>query len=111
MEEERDMSQHPDEEDVRVRIELTPQQSYEFIQRLASDGDFRARLTRNPHQVLGEHGIHVPPNHIPTQVTLPPEEELRDLAESVERWGKEGYMAVVIPVAFPFGHICITNDT
>ena len=42
---------------VRISMNMTPREAFNFILRLSSDDEFRSRLERNPHEVLAEHHI------------------------------------------------------
>jgi len=62
---------------VRISMNLTPREVFNLVTRMASDDEFRARLEKNPHEVLAEHHIYVPSKDIPLHASLPPKEELQ----------------------------------
>lgn len=43
----------------------------EFVRRLATDDEFRARLARSPARALAEYHIELPAGTLPAQVELP----------------------------------------
>jgi putative modified peptide len=47
-----------------------------IIDRLASDDDFRDRLTKNPKATLAEYGLEVDESKLPAERTLAPKEEI-----------------------------------
>jgi putative modified peptide len=55
----------------------------ELVSRLATDDEFRARLARNPADVLAEYDIEVPPAAVPAEVVLPPRAQLAEALRAV----------------------------
>jgi putative modified peptide len=47
-----------------------------IIDRLASDDDFRDRLTKDPKTTLAEYGLEVDPSKLPSQPRLASKEEI-----------------------------------
>ena len=78
---------------VEIRISITPEQSLDFLQRLADDDDFRARLEEDAGGLLREYGIYVPPEAVPERVEAPPKEEVEQTLREVEEWDKLGRTA------------------
>ena len=64
--------------ETRISIGMTPKEAFAFILRLSSDDEFRASLEKDPHRVLAEHRVLIPPRGVPIQVHLPGKEELQD---------------------------------
>ena len=57
---------------------------YAFLQRAAHDSQFRAALEENPRAALAEFGLHLDPEQIPSQVTLPNAANILDVLIDVE---------------------------
>lgn len=55
----------------------------EFIRKLATDDDFRARLTRNPTGVLAEYHIDLLPTELPADVVLPPRSQMAEVLHAM----------------------------
>ncbi len=62
---------------VRISINMTPREAFNFILKLSSDDEFRSRLERNPHEILAEHHIYIPSKDIPLHASLPPKDALQ----------------------------------
>lgn len=62
----------------RINFNMTPREVLEFLMRLASDDDFRARLEKQPHKALADNHIHVPVKDVPLHVHLPPKDQLQE---------------------------------
>jgi hypothetical protein len=75
------MSSRGDE--INVRITTTPAQVIEFLERLTDDGEFRQRFEESTGEVLTEYGIEISPEYVPSVVTAPPPEVLRDLSQQI----------------------------
>jgi putative modified peptide len=69
--------------DARVGINLSPREAVAFLQRLASDDQFRDQFEKNPQEFLAENHIHLPVAEIPEKVVLPSKEELQRVLERV----------------------------
>jgi predicted lipid carrier protein YhbT len=65
--------------DVRITMNMTPREVFNFVLKLSSDDDFRARLEKNPHEVLAENHIYIPSKDIPLHASLPPKEQLQQV--------------------------------
>ena len=65
------------EGDRRVRINMTPNEAFEFLSKLASDDELRKRLQKSPRKELAKHHIHLPKGPIRGRVTLPPKSRLK----------------------------------
>jgi hypothetical protein len=55
----------------------------ELVRRLATDYEFRARLTRNPTGVLAEYQIDLPPTELPADVVLPPRSQMAEVLHAM----------------------------
>jgi hypothetical protein len=53
-------------------------QGEEFVRRLASDDEFRARLSLSPTSVLAEYDIELSPTDVPAEIVLPPRRQLAE---------------------------------
>ena len=60
-----------------IKIEMTPTQATEFVERLATDEAFRTRYRNETRDVLAEYGVEVPDGMIPDEVELPDPESLQ----------------------------------
>jgi hypothetical protein len=60
------------EDKAQIGIDITQEQAVEFLQRLATDDDFRARFENQTQDLLREYGIDVPDDLMPTEVHAPP---------------------------------------
>lgn len=67
----------------RVRIEMTPNEAFEFLAKLGSDDRFRERLQENPREELAKYHIVLPPGDIPKPVTLPPKSALKEAYDKI----------------------------
>jgi putative modified peptide len=61
-----------------ARITISDAEAQDFLERLASDDDFRAELEQNAADVLRKHGIELDPEDILESVTLAPKEEIEE---------------------------------
>jgi putative modified peptide len=68
---------------LRIGASLTPREVFNFLLRLASDDEFRARLHKHPHQTLAEHHIYVPAHDPPVHIRLPAKHELQQVLMDV----------------------------
>ena len=67
----------------RVRIEMTPNEAFDFLAKLGSDDQFRERLQKNPREELAKYHIVLPPGEISAPVTLPPKSVLKEAYEKI----------------------------
>lgn len=69
-----------------ARLGTTADEAFDFLEKLATDEDFRANLERNPREVLAEYRIELSEGAIPDTVQLPSmAEAARFLGEARER--------------------------
>ena len=78
---------------IEIRISMSPEQSLEFLQRLAYDDDFRARLEEDAGGLLREYGIDVPPEGVPATVEAPSKDDVEKTLRDIEEWDKLGRTA------------------
>lgn len=90
----------PDTGQLRIHMDISLAQAQEFMERLASDDDFRAELQDYPTEVLADYGLEVPAELIPTPVTLPPKEEIQEALSAAT----SGSDASVPPPGSVVGH-------
>jgi putative modified peptide len=64
-----------------ANVTISEAQALKFLERLATDDDFRDELARDPGGVLGDHGIELDPESVPDTVTLPPKAEIGEFVE------------------------------
>jgi putative modified peptide len=79
---------------IQVTMTATPSDAREFLELLAGDDDFRARVEAEPQAVLAEYGIQVTDESFPDTVTLPDKTEIENvLAKIIEadELGKTGH--------------------
>lgn len=65
-----------------------------FLQRIASDDQFRAAVEADPQAKLAEFGLHIDREDLPEQVSLPGKKALRDsavLADASTSWYRRWY--------------------
>jgi predicted lipid carrier protein YhbT len=74
---------------VRISMNMTPREAFNFVLKLSSDDEFRSRLEMNPHEVLAEHHIHIPSKDIPLHASLPPKDALQQVLMDLMA-GREG---------------------
>jgi hypothetical protein len=55
-----------------------------FLQRLADEPEFRARLEEDPRATLAEYNIEISPEALPEVITLPDPQSTRDLLGRIE---------------------------
>ena len=60
----------------RASVDITADEAREFLEKLATDDDFREKVARNPKHELREAKIDVS-GDIPNDVTLPSKEKIR----------------------------------
>lgn len=60
-----------------IKIEMTPAQATEFVERLATDEEFRERYRNETRDLLAEYGVDVPDEMIPDDVEPPDPESLQ----------------------------------
>ena len=82
-----------DTDPLEIRISMSPVQTLEFLQRLAYDDEFRARLEEDAGGLLREYGIEVPPEGVPATVEAPPKGDVEKTLRDVEEWDKLGRTA------------------
>jgi hypothetical protein len=68
--------------EINVRIRASARESYDFLQRLARDAQFRERLERHPREVLGEYGVEID-GDLPPWTELPSPAEIEDVLKKV----------------------------
>jgi hypothetical protein len=78
---------------MEIRISISPEQTLEFLERLAYDDEFRARLEEDAGGLLREYGIEVPPEAVPATVEAPPKDDVERALRDVEDWDKLGRTA------------------
>jgi hypothetical protein len=66
-----------------TRPALGPTEGEELLRRLATDDEFRARLTRSPNGVLAEYNIELLPTELPAEVVLPPRPQLAEALRTI----------------------------
>lgn len=70
-----------------IKVGITPDQAFEFLERLATDDDFRTRFAEDTANLLREFSIEVPPELLPEEVAPPPKgmllEALAELGRAV----------------------------
>lgn len=83
---------------IEIRINTTPEEAHEFLQRLARDEEFRDRLRRDPREVLEEYHVEISEAAIPESPELPPVEHVEAILRQIEvdQYGKVAYV--------PLGH-------
>jgi putative modified peptide len=91
----------PDPADRRLTISLTPTEARDFLLRLASDDAFRSRLEQQPEEVLAEHHIHLPAEHVPSRSVLPSKELLRRALENFTARGEIDLEGLFSPAGWP----------
>ena len=57
--------------DKRISVNATPHEVHEFLRKLSSDDNFRARFKASPGEVLAEHHMHLPVEDLPDEAILP----------------------------------------
>ncbi len=67
----------------RVSVNLTPKEAALFLQKLASDDEFRRAMEKAPRECLAEYHVYIPQELVPEQVKLPSKEELTEALASV----------------------------
>jgi putative modified peptide len=81
-----------------ARITISDEEAHKFLDRLATDDDFRAELEQNPGAILRDHGIELDAENVPETVTLPPKDDIEAfLAPLKARMiGQHGYLGFAI---------------
>jgi hypothetical protein len=69
---------------VQITMSITPDEARDFLERLASDDEFRERLEASPREVLSEYHIVVPQEAIPDPLILPPKEEVESVVAEID---------------------------
>ena len=59
-----------------AKVNITADQAREFLEKLATDDDFREKVARNPKQELKQANIDVS-GDVPNSVTLPSKEKIQ----------------------------------
>jgi hypothetical protein len=75
---------------IEIRISMSPEQGLDFLQRLARDDEFRARLEEDAGALLREYGIDVSPEGVPHEVEAPDKEEVEEVLREIEEQDKLG---------------------
>jgi hypothetical protein len=96
---------------VEIFMDLTPQEALDFLQKLATDDEFRDRLQGDPRSVLVDYRIEVNDAGLPVKAELPPKEQVQELLERVwdlDEYGRVafaplgyGWMVIVLAFAMP----------
>lgn len=78
----------PRPQPIQITLSFTDEEAHDFLNKLANDRDFRARLRANPREVLREEGgIDIDTGEeddlVPETIELPPVEEIRELIEQL----------------------------
>jgi putative modified peptide len=68
-----------------ARITISEAEALKFLERLATDDDFRGELAANPDAVLRDHGIELDPENVPESVSLPSKAEIGEFVERQKR--------------------------
>ncbi len=61
-----------------IRVDITRADAHALIEQLINDAEVRARFESNPRQLLKRHGIDVPAEALPEEITLPPKESIEE---------------------------------
>ena len=69
---------------------MSPSSTRAFVERLAEDDGFRARVAEDPRAALAEYGLHDEPGLIPDVVGLPSKAELAALGTKPKPPGPPG---------------------
>jgi hypothetical protein len=77
--------QGPSKDAIEIRLELSDEQALEFLERLASDDEFRGRYEREPRAVLEEYGITISGVTFPEVASAPSKDALRTVQEEIHR--------------------------
>ena len=64
-----------------------PQAIREFLQKLASDDEYRKYVKADPAKAIQEAGLDLHPDHLKGNVQLPPKE---DIAANLEEYAAQG---------------------
>jgi putative modified peptide len=83
-------------DDIKMKIEMTGKEYVAFLDKLATDDDFRARLQQAPAETLAAYGIHVDPEEMPSRIVLPSKEGLQDSLGQLKAQGSD-----IAFIAFP----------
>jgi hypothetical protein len=75
---------------IQVCMHLDSERAKQFLDALTDEGaegeDFRARLQKEPREVLDEYEISILPEQVPAEIELPPIELLRELRKNLLPW-------------------------
>jgi len=77
-------------DDHGLRSRISPEDADRFLDRLASDDEFRSSVEQNPHGVLGAHGIEVATSKMPDPVKLPSKDHVRSVIDTANASGMFG---------------------
>jgi putative modified peptide len=96
---------------IEILMEITPQDALDFLNKLATDDEFRARLKEDPRSVLVEYRIEINDAGVPTNAELPPKEDVQHLLDQIgelDEYGRAsfvplgyGWMVIVLGFAMP----------
>lgn len=75
---------------LEVRIGITSKEAIDFLEALANDKHLRARMEKNPREVLFEHHIDLLPGTEPKRVKLPSREELLAYVKTLREGHADG---------------------
>jgi hypothetical protein len=62
-----------------IRVTMTREEAYDFLQQLATDDDLRARVEADPGRELARRGIHISPELLPAQAKLASKDHIADM--------------------------------
>jgi putative modified peptide len=89
--------------DKRITINATPQEVRNFLDKLASDDEFRARFAKEPAEVLAEHHLYFPIADLPADAVLPSKDTLGQALAEFTRSGTFDAVGVHSPDRWAFG--------
>jgi hypothetical protein len=73
---------------IDIHLKLTPEEGFEFLERLASDDKFRKALRDNPRKAFSQYGITFGPRQLPAKITLPTKERARRMVREISKRGR-----------------------
>jgi hypothetical protein len=95
---------------VEILMDITPSEALDLLQKLASDDEFRDRLSKDPRSVLVDYRIEINDAGLPALADPPPKEDVQRLLDSIgelDEYGRAsgplafGWFTIVIGFAMP----------
>jgi hypothetical protein len=93
----------------RALAGIGPTKEEELVRRLATDDEFRAQLAESPIGVLADYDIDLSPTELPSDVVLPPRQQLAEALRAMSSGHLAPVRASLAPRAKFWPALCVSG--